>query len=221
MMQPPPRLPKSTLLTRHLTTRLTSTAMRRRSTGERLPSLMHLRGKWVLAASYTGFHADEHEPAVENVPGAVVAVGLDGSVHVASAKSATVTSIVPRGRRIKSRHTPEGVTEKSTLQVAAVGSRAAVFDTQSSTLYYGDQQSLNPEDPPLHLDKDITLQESGPESDTVLLASARELLSVPLSGGAVRVTENGKKSGLPSRPVMHRAAPTRLGAVAGLSCARL
>ena len=166
-----------------------------------------LAGKvWVLpAASYTGFHADEHEPAVENVPGAVVAVGLDGSVHVASAKSATVTSIVPSGQTNKvSTYTLEGVTEKSTLQVAAVGSRAAVFDTQSSTLYYGDQQSLNLEDPPLHLDKDITLQESGPESDTVLLASARELLSVPLSGGAVRVTENGKKSGLPSRPVMHR-----------------
>ena len=43
-----------------------------------------LAGKvWVLpAASYTGFHADEHEPAVENVPGAVVADNLvDGAVN--------------------------------------------------------------------------------------------------------------------------------------------
>lgn len=154
---------------------------------------------WVLPSeSYADFNPEDVEPDVADVPGAVVAIGQDGSVHIASATTATVTSIPPGGQAndVRTRHLKD-VTEESVLQVAAVGSQAVVFDKTASTLYIGEDQAL-------HLDEEMELQESGPESGEVLLASPQKLLAVPLKGGYTRVTENGKKSGEPSRPVMHR-----------------
>ncbi len=156
---------------------------------------------WTLpTSSYTGFNPDELEPAVENVPGAVVAVGQEGSLHVASAKEATVTSVVPKGKAkdVVTRDL-EGVTEESALQVAAVGDQAVVLDQTTGTLYFGKNESLK-------LEGELTLQESGPASDEVILASTHELLAVPLKGGDSRVTSNGVDSGesSPSRPAMHR-----------------
>ena len=53
---------------------------------------------WVLPSeSYADFNPEDVEPDVADVPGAVVAIGQDGSVHIASATTATVTSIPPGG----------------------------------------------------------------------------------------------------------------------------
>ena len=154
---------------------------------------------WVLPTdSYTGFNPDTLDPIVEDVPGAVVAVGVDGSVHVASAAAGTVTSIVPRGKTLDvSEATLKGVTKDDTLQVAAIGSQPVVLAKESATLHLpeGDSQALEGE---------LTLQESGPESDVIILASAHELLSVPLEGGEPAVTNNKAPEGRPSRPAMHR-----------------
>lgn len=156
---------------------------------------------WALpSSSYTGFNPDELEPAVENMPGAVVAVGQEGSLHVASAKEATVTSVVPKGQTqdVITRDL-EGVTEESVLQVAAVGDQAVVLDQTTGTLYFGKKEIQK-------LEGKLTLQESGPANDEIILVSPQELLAVPLEGGDPRVTSNGVDSGepVPSRPVMHR-----------------
>ncbi|MFT3944028.1 MAG: Ig-like domain-containing protein [Ancrocorticia sp.] len=172
---------------------------------------------WVLpAASYADFTPTDHEPVVTDVPGAVVAVGLDGSVHVASARTATVTTIVPgRTRNTVTTHALDGVTEGATLQVAAVGSRAVVLDTEKSTLYYGDRQRLDLKETALDSAEGMKLQESGPERDTILLASTRGLLTVPVSGGDVHTTSHEGKSGTPSRPVLHRGCAYGAWAGAG------
>ena len=92
---------------------------------------------WTLLTSdYESFDPETAEPVVDDAPGAVVAVGLDGSVHVASAATAEVTSILLKGStRDISTMDLEGVIEKDSLQVAAVGSKPVVLARESATLF--------------------------------------------------------------------------------------
>lgn len=154
---------------------------------------------WVLPTdSYTSFSPDAMDPVVEDVPGAITAVGLDGSVHVASAASGTVTSIVPKGKDSDVLVSKlEGVTEKDTLQIAAIGSEPVVLAKEAATLYLPNGQTEK-------LEGELSLQESGPDSDHAILASANELVSVPIGGGKPSITGNEAAEGRPSRPAMHR-----------------
>lgn len=54
---------------------------------------------WIQdAAAPASFLPEETDPDVTDMPGALTAVGLDGSVHVVSAASARLTSVVPKGQ---------------------------------------------------------------------------------------------------------------------------
>ncbi len=165
---------------------------------------------WTLPTSdYVSFDPETADPVVDDAPEAVVAVGLDGSVHVASAATAEVTSILPKGStRDISTMDLEGVTEKDSLQVAAVGSKPVVLARESATLFL-------PEGHTQVLQGDLSLQESGTASDSVLLASDDELIAVPLSGGKTSTTASKAAGGHPSRPVMHRGCAYGAWAVTG------
>lgn len=155
---------------------------------------------WALPAdSYAGFLPDEVDPDITDMPGALATVGLDGSVHAVSAKAGRVTSIVPKGSTHDVDSSDlEGVGADDTLQIASVGSDPVVLDRNTSTVYLpgGGIQVLEGED--------LTLQESGPESDSVVLASDSALLLVPLRGGETTVVPADAGPGNPSRPAFHR-----------------
>lgn len=54
---------------------------------------------WIQeAAAPAAFLPEETDADIEDMPGALTAVGVDGSVHVASAASAKVVSVIPKGQ---------------------------------------------------------------------------------------------------------------------------
>lgn len=159
---------------------------------------------WIQdASSMVPVNADETAADIENLPGALVAIGVDGSVHAFSPQSHALTSSVPHGldRDLESAQLEsQDAKDSSTFQIAAVGSTPVVLNRDESRLYFADgsSQVLQAEG--------LVLQESGPASDTVLLASQDALLEVPLKGGSPVVhpaTDKGAVTGNPSRPVRH------------------
>lgn len=156
---------------------------------------------WALSSQdYTGFSPDDVDPDITGMPGVLTTVGLDGSVHAVSATASKVTSIVPKGSvHDTSSEDLTGMGKDDTLQIAAVGSDPVVLDTDTATLYLpgGHTQQVQ--------GADLKLQESGPESDRVVVASDSALMTIPLEGGDPEVTPTGSGSGQPSRPAFHQA----------------
>lgn len=155
---------------------------------------------WLTSTGSLPFFSDtELEPAVQNAPGAAADVSPAGAAVIAD----------PRGGRIYSYHVAAdgsygepSVTEAEELkgfgdvQVAAVGSRPVAFDAESGTLVLPGGRTVEFDDT-----RGAQLQDSGPESDVVALATATALIEQPLNGSEATVTEI-EGSGTPAPPVM-------------------
>ena len=127
----------------------------------------------------------------------MLAMGTDGSVHVASAATGRMTTVTRAGSMDDAAATelPE-LGDAPDLQVSAVGDKTVVLDRASGTL-------VLPDGSPVALSgRQLNLQIPGPAADEVLVASADALLRVSLRG---QVTEVAKKTpgGAPSRPAQH------------------
>ncbi|MFF2823030.1 Ig-like domain-containing protein [Arthrobacter koreensis] len=155
---------------------------------------------WLTSTGSLPFFSDtELEPAVQNAPGAAADVSPEGAAVIAD----------PRGGRIygyqvaaDGSYGEPSVTEAEELkgfgdvQVAAVGSRPVAFDAESGTLVLPGGRTVEFDDT-----RGAQLQDSGPESDVVALATATALIEQPLNGSEATVTEI-EGSGTPAPPVM-------------------
>lgn len=147
----------------------------------------------------TPFVPEEVAPSIAEMPAATVAVGVDGTIHVASAAAGKIVSL-PAGAspdRAITRELPD-VDPKAQLAITAVGADPVVFDRTSNALHFanGTAQTLQ--------GSTFALQEPGGEADTVLLSTDTALVTVPLGGGEPQTSVEHKAQGHPVRPVLHR-----------------
>lgn len=154
---------------------------------------------WVQPTSQMeSFNTDEVEPTISGVPQAVTTVDDTGGVHAASPEANKIVSSVPRGSLTNTTETQlVGVSADDRLQIAAIGTTAVVWDADTSQLHLPGGKVR-----PIDAD-DVVLQESGPKSDYVLLASADALLKVPLKDGDIEEIPAPASGGVPTRPVNH------------------
>lgn len=123
-----------------------------------------------------------------------IAVGTDGTVHVASVNGATVTIPVQDGNFGQPIKGTLGAEVKS-VQIAAVGTEAVVYDEVLGLLILPDKRT-----------KQVTaavtgrLQQSGPEAPGVLLALPEGLLRIGLADGMSTQVAKGVGT-VPAAPV--------------------
>ena len=121
---------------------------------------------WAMAAEdYGAFSAQTTKPVLRDEKGAVLAMGTDGSVHVASAATGRMTTVTRAGSMDDAAATelPE-LGDAPDLQVSAVGDKTVVLDRASGTL-------VLPDGSPVALSgRQLNLQIPGPAADEVLVA---------------------------------------------------
>ncbi|MGC5167643.1 Ig-like domain-containing protein [Luteimicrobium sp. DT211] len=149
---------------------------------------------WVVPAVGVASFDEEVTEAVLTVKkGGALAVGQDGTVHVAD-PSGTLTTITTTDEGTAahtSRRHLKGMSATDTLQVTAVGDSAVVLDVTTSTLYLpGGTEKVDGTDP--------VLQQAGGSSSDVAYATTHGLVSQPLDGSKPQVHE---ASGRPAAPV--------------------
>ena len=147
----------------------------------------------VPAAGVASFDTKVTKPVAKVGKGAVLAVGTDGTVHVAD-RSGDLTTITTTDKGTAARTTRsdlKGVGAHDVLAITAVGDRAVVLDQTSARLYL----------PGKTVDVSGTgalLQEPSSASSTVAYATTSGLVSQPLDGS--RATTRSA-SGRPAAPV--------------------
>ncbi len=139
----------------------------------------------------------EQTPAdITGMPAAITTVGSDGSIHVVSAEAGQLVTLpadaAPDQAKVQAL---SGIQPQADLQIAAVGEQAVVLDRSTSTLYLpsGATTTISAEG--------LQLQDNGPSSDKVLVASTTGIHQVPLNGGEISFTAVTHSGGSPTRPV--------------------
>lgn len=151
---------------------------------------------WALPArTLRGF--DANRPAtIAKAPGLLATVGIDGSVF-ALAPDGQITTMHPAAdtaRAAAGRLTDYPNPAKAVL--TAVGQTPAAYDPDSGRLWL-------PGRAPVTLEKNLVLQEPGPQAPHVRLAGPAALVTVPLVDGAARTTPVAAgKAGKPAPPVV-------------------
>ncbi|GIH09441.1 fibronectin type III [Rhizocola hellebori] len=145
---------------------------------------------WVRTAeSAKALDVSQDAPTAEVGKAASIAVGLDGTVHAVSSDTNKLLSVTRSGER-EQRDLPD----VEGASVTAVGSVPVVL-SKGGKLVLPDEV--------VSVDGSARLQQPGPESESVLLGTEKQLLQVDLSDGeSASLSEVGK--GGP-------AAPVRLG----------
>ncbi|HWK91193.1 MAG TPA: Ig-like domain-containing protein [Luteimicrobium sp.] len=145
------------------------------------------------AAGVASFDASVTKPVATVGKNAVLAVGTDGTVHVADTRG-TVTTITTSAQGTADHVTRshlDDVAGSDALAITAVGDDAVVLDLTSSRLYLpGRTVQVNGTDP--------VLQQPSGASSTVAYATTDSLVSQPLDGAKAQVRE---ASGRPAAPV--------------------
>lgn len=141
------------------------------------------------------------DPLVEVGDGAQVAVSDHGTVFVTDPEAGTLLEF-RRGADEPASKTDIGKLEAH--QVAAIGEHPVVLDTDGDRLIAGDRVV----DLPAH---GLRLQQTGPDHDSALVATADALLDIPLGGGDVREIPS---DGIAAESAAGVAAPVRVGACA-------
>ncbi|WP_353951837.1 fibronectin type III domain-containing protein [Knoellia sp. S7-12] len=209
----------------------TAPAVPSREPGRISPTLVDLRGGTIAAVDpKTGKVWAQRVNArkgIENLSGlgtgakplatagadAVLAVGEDGSVHVASGARGTVTTIRPSGRAFTKPVTEPSGAKGSLLQVTALGSVWAVYDPERDAVHSsGHADGIPAGFAPAEGQKAYAaVQLPGPTADSVALSGGSGLHMVGLGSGVgqggIEVAEQMNRSGgvpLPARPVVLR-----------------
>ncbi|WP_400999196.1 Ig-like domain-containing protein [Agromyces sp. GXQ0307] len=149
-----------------------------------------------LAFDYRGT-----DPIADLGSGAHVAVTREGMILATAPGDGELVSLA----REASETTSTALPAIGEHQLTAVGERAVVFDEESDRVVVDGREIELPEPA-------LRLQQSGPEHERVVLATATGLLEVPLAGGAVRTVPNG--GDVAAADAGEVAAPVRLGGCA-------
>jgi len=140
---------------------------------------------------------------IENSPEVVAVAGTDGSVHAASTKTGTITTVPVRSSGWgKPKTESAALTAGTDIAVTAVGEQTVVLERGTGVIHLPGGKTLDLGE------SGLTLQQPGPASDTVLVASRTGLLNVRMDGSG-STTLPAADDGEPSDGVA--AAPVRLG----------
>ncbi|CAN7283195.1 Ig-like domain-containing protein [Arthrobacter sp. LjRoot14] len=158
------------------------------------------KGKvWALSPStVNGFDEEATEPAVVGSEGLVSAVGTDDRIYSADPKTGvvTVTAVDANGETTSSESgTWDGLKGAGDLQLAVVGDKPVVLDAGRGKLFLPGGRGLDLENA-----RDAKLQQSGPASDVVAVATQKALLKQPLDGSTAK-TVSFDGEGVPAAPV--------------------
>lgn len=145
------------------------------------------------------FALDSAVPVATLGAGAAATVGADGTVRAVSVRDRQLVTVATTAAgAAEPKTTPlAALTAASTVSVAAVGRETVVFDSAAGLLLLPGGRTAAVTDA-----EGAVLQQSGPESDTVLVATATALVEQPLGGGAAtRVDAQASIDGVPAAPV--------------------
>lgn len=155
--------------------------------------------------SLPSFSPEASAPADDGVQDGVMAVGKEGSVHVVSAKEKVLHTMQKEGSAFtRIEHTfPDEFASVRGLQISAVGEDPVVLDPDSGKLMLPDGKVVSLGD-----SNGLRLQEPGPQSADVLVASSTSLYRVSLEDGAVTQkaadSQNPNARGNAAPPVFHQ-----------------
>ncbi|MFC7485549.1 fibronectin type III domain-containing protein [Knoellia pratensis] len=206
----------------------TAPAVPSREPGRISPTLVDLRGGTIAAvdpkSGKVWAQRVDARKGIENLSGlgtgakplatvggdAVLAVGQDGAIHVASGAKGSVTTIRPGGRAFTKPVTEPSGAKGNRLQVTALGSAWAVYDPARDAVHSSGHTDgvaagiASAEGESAY----AAVQLPGPKADSVAVAGGSTLRMVRLSGGTasggVEVSEQMNRSGtvpLPAHPV--------------------
>ncbi|GAB4086032.1 Ig-like domain-containing protein [Myceligenerans cantabricum] len=137
---------------------------------------------WVLPFDGAlAFDEEEQEPTAETGEGGTLAVGVDGTVYVATTGEGGELTVVPtngNGAPGAVATEPISAQEGADLQVSAVGDQPVVLDRTGETLTVVGGEQVRIEGLAAAM-----LQLPSEDSDTVAVATTDELISQPLGGG--------------------------------------
>ena len=154
---------------------------------------------WALSPStVNGFDAGIVRAGAGGVEGLVSAVGADDRIYSADPKSGqvTVTAVDANGAAPTSdSSTWDELKGAGDLQITVVGDEPVVLDAAAGKLFLPGGKRLQ-----LAEARDAKLQQGGPASDFVAIATQKALLKQPLDGSTAKtVTFDGE--GVPAAPV--------------------
>ncbi|MDR6416164.1 Ig-like domain-containing protein [Pseudarthrobacter sulfonivorans] len=158
------------------------------------------KGKvWALSPStVNGFDEEATEPVLAASQGTVSAVGADNRIYSADPGTGevTVTSANADGQATSSdTDTWAELKGAGNLQITVVGDKPVVLDAAAGNLFLPGGKRLQ-----LAGARDAKLQQGGPVSDFVAIATQKALLKQPLDGSTAKtVTFDGE--GVPAAPV--------------------
>ncbi|WP_172411757.1 Ig-like domain-containing protein, partial [Arthrobacter globiformis] len=154
---------------------------------------------WAMSPStVNAFDEESTEPAVAGSQGLVSAVGPDDRIYSADPKTGqvTVTTLDASGAATGTdTSTWDGLKGAGDLQLAVVGDQPVVLDAAAGKLFLPGGREV-----PLADARDAKLQQSGPASDSVAVATGKALLRQPLNGSAAKTVTFGGQ-GMPAAPV--------------------
>ncbi|MEV4990560.1 Ig-like domain-containing protein [Pseudarthrobacter sp. LMD1-1-1.1] len=154
---------------------------------------------WAVSPStVNGFDKEASEPVMVGSAGLVSVVGSDDRIYSADPKTGVVrvTGVDADGGVTSSESsTWDGLKGAGDLQMTVVGDRPVVLDAAAGSLFLPGGKRLALEDA-----RDAKLQQPGPGSDVVAVATRKALLKQPLDGGTAKtVVFDGE--GAPAAPV--------------------
>ncbi|KQQ81795.1 Ig-like domain-containing protein, partial [Arthrobacter sp. Leaf137] len=154
---------------------------------------------WAVSPStVNGFDEEASEPVLVGSEGTVSAVGADDRIYSADPKAGTVTVTGVDANGVVVSSESEAWSElkgAGDLQIAVVGDRPVVLDAAAGNLFLPGGKRLQLADA-----RDAKLQQGGPGSDFVAIATQKALLKQPLDGGTAKTVSFGGE-GVPAAPV--------------------
>lgn len=154
---------------------------------------------WAIpAANLSSFNKDSTEPIANNVKDAASTVSEDGAVLVADPGGRQVRTITvdAQGKKLEEKSTsmPE-LSGTKNAQLAVVGDKPVVLDAETGRLFLPNGKTIDLPD-----GKNAKIQQSGPASSFVAVATTKALIKAPLDGSAPTVMEQAS-TGSPVSPV--------------------
>ena len=172
---------------------------------------------WLSDATAPSSTAYTQETALKSgLEDGAVATSINGTVYALSAVAGELFTAQRTGAVIETHQTPvPGLSHTAELSLTVVGEHAVGLDSTSNTLILpnGELYDLTAEG----ISQGVVLQQPGPASDDVLLATTSGLFAVPLKGGKAKVlgTSPNELTGQAAAPVRHNRCAYAAWAVSG------
>lgn len=179
-----------------------------RQGGQRVGILDAMEGNlWTTpAANPSSVTYTEETAMATDVDAGVVTTAVDGTVFAVSPASGLLTTAYMDGALEKVKTTKvDAISHDSKVSITAVGDEAVIYDATQHLLVMpnGSTRDLSKDG----ISTEITLQEPGPEADTVALATPATLVLIPLDGGDADIlpANDTATDGTPAPPMRHRS----------------